>query len=139
MPSPNPQFGSGSGNGSGGVSGGSGEGSAKHSGGEKACCVKSSSIESDGILSNLLARGLLSNILGASDQACATLSLIESLNLLGFSEKKDGSHSCTQTSAKCEGKNVCSPPLSSSPVDLIVVVLTGVCSVPLTRDSDSVR
>lgn len=70
--------------------------------GEKACCVQSSSI-SEG--TNLLTRGLISNLLGASDQACATTSVIETLNLLGFSEHKDGNHSCLGTPARChEGR-----------------------------------
>lgn len=70
--------------------------------GEKACCVSSSTIES-----STLARGLITNLLGASDQACATTSLIEKLNLLGFSEQKNGNHECTETSAKCHGDVVC--------------------------------
>lgn len=78
--------------------------------GEKACCVSSSTIES-----STLARGLITNLLGASDQACATTALIEKLNLLGFSEQKNGNHECTETSAKCHGDVVCffSPSLSS--------------------------
>lgn len=70
--------------------------------GEKACCVSSSTIKSSD-----LARGLINNLLGASDQACATVSLIEKLNLLGFSETKNGNHECTETSAKCHGDVVC--------------------------------
>ena len=59
------------------------QGENKHGGGEKACCLNKSEIESDGILSGLLTRGLLTDVLGTSDQACAKFSLIENLNILG--------------------------------------------------------
>lgn len=55
----------------------------KHDGGTKACCLNKSTIEADGILSGLLSRGLLSDVLGSSDQACAKWHLIENLNILG--------------------------------------------------------
>lgn len=53
------------------------------SGGHVACCMQKSDIEADGIAAGLLTRGLLSSVLGSSDQACAQWSLIENLNLLG--------------------------------------------------------
>ena len=52
-------------------------------GGKTACCLNKSDIEADGILSGVLTRGLLTDVLGSSDQACAKWELIENLNLLG--------------------------------------------------------
>lgn len=52
-------------------------------GGVNACCLNKSTIKSDGILTGLLTRGVLKNILGTSDQACAEFSVIENLNILG--------------------------------------------------------
>lgn len=48
-----------------------------------ACCLNKSTIQSNGILTGLLTRGALKNILGTSDQACAEFHLIENLNVLG--------------------------------------------------------
>ena len=59
------------------------QGHHQHGGGAKACCLNKSTIESDGILSGLLTRGLLTDVLGSSDQACAKFELIENLNILG--------------------------------------------------------
>ena len=52
-------------------------------GGKTACCLNKSDIQADGILSGVLTRGLLTDVLGSSDQACAKWDLIENLNLLG--------------------------------------------------------
>ena len=59
------------------------QGQNQKSGGEKACCLNKSEIKADGILSGLLTKGLLHDVLGSSDQACAKFSLIENLNILG--------------------------------------------------------
>merc|ERR1712187_522751 len=59
----------------------------QHGGGVKACCLNKSTIQADGILSGLLTRGALKNILGSSDQACAEFHLIENLNILGFTKQ----------------------------------------------------
>lgn len=48
------------------------------------CCINKSDIKGDGVLDNLLARGLISNLLGASDQACAKTELIGEINILGM-------------------------------------------------------
>lgn len=53
-------------------------------GGKVTCCVNKSDIEGDGVLDNLLSRGLLTDVLGASDQACAHTDLIGEVNLLGM-------------------------------------------------------
>ena len=52
-------------------------------GGKTACCLNKSDIQADGILSGVLTRGLLTDVLGSSDQACAKWDLIENLNLIG--------------------------------------------------------
>ena len=52
-------------------------------GGHVACCIQKSDIHADGIASGLLTKGLLTDVLGSSDQACAKWDLIENLNLLG--------------------------------------------------------
>lgn len=53
-------------------------------GGHMACCLSDSEIKADGIASGLLTRGLLTDVLGSSDQSCAKFELIENLNLLGM-------------------------------------------------------
>lgn len=53
-------------------------------GGHMACCLNESEIKADGITSSLLTRGLLTDVLGSSDQSCAKWELIENLNLLGM-------------------------------------------------------
>lgn len=53
------------------------------SGGHVACCMQKSDVKADGIASGLLTKGLLVDVLGSSDQACAKWELIENLNLLG--------------------------------------------------------
>lgn len=53
------------------------------SGGHVACCMQKSDVQADGIASGLLTKGLLTDVLGSSDQACAKWHLIENLNLLG--------------------------------------------------------
>lgn len=52
-------------------------------GGKVTCCINKSDIQGDGVLDNLLSRGLLTDVLGASDQACAHTDLIGEINLLG--------------------------------------------------------
>ena len=51
--------------------------------GKVACCNPKKDISGDGVLGNLLAEGLLNNLLGTGDSACASQSLIKNLNLLG--------------------------------------------------------
>lgn len=83
----------------------------KQSGGEQACCIHSASVHTDGLLSGLLAKGVLKNILGSSDQTCAKLTLIENLNLLGFTKQgQNGAGSCSHTKAKCDDEKVCFVP-----------------------------
>ena len=55
----------------------------KCEGGKTACCLSKSDVHADGILSGVLTKGLLHDVLGSSDQACAKWDLIENLNLLG--------------------------------------------------------
>lgn len=92
--------------------GNSGAPGAHHqSGGEQACCVNSESVHADGVLSGLLAQGLLKDVLGSSGQTCAKLTLIENLNLLGFTKQgQNGAGSCSQTKAKCDDEKVCFVP-----------------------------
>ncbi|CRG82970.1 Serine/threonine-protein kinase TOR1 [Talaromyces islandicus] len=66
-----------------------------------ACCKNTEEIKGDGILGNLLAKGALNNLLGVGDSACAKTSLIENLNILGFTEKGSEGVSCTGTPAYC--------------------------------------
>lgn len=83
-------------------------GDLEQSGGEQACCIHSSSVHADGLLSGLLTQGLLKNILGSSDQTCAKLTLIENFNLLGFTKQgPNGAGSCKETKAKCDDEKVC--------------------------------
>jgi hypothetical protein len=52
--------------------------------GSISCCDSKEEISSDGILGGLLAGGLLNGLLGNSNSACASTSLIDELNLLGM-------------------------------------------------------
>lgn len=52
-------------------------------GAQVSCCINKSDIKGEGVLDNLLARGLISNLIGASDQACAKTELIGEINILG--------------------------------------------------------
>ncbi|KAH8689876.1 hypothetical protein BGW36DRAFT_432842 [Talaromyces proteolyticus] len=73
-------------------------------GGEIACCVNNEEINGDGILGNLLQKGaLLQNVLGTQDSACAKTSLIENLNLLGFTVEGSDGPSCSSQTACCSG------------------------------------
>lgn len=56
----------------------------QYPGSEIACCKNKEDITADGILGNILAKGLLNNVLGVGDSACAKFSLIENLNILGM-------------------------------------------------------
>merc|ERR1712187_590071 len=64
-------------------------------------CLNKSDIHADGILSGVLTRGLLTDVLGASDQACAKWDLIENLNLLGFTKQGQNGQSCKSITACC--------------------------------------
>lgn len=70
-------------------------------GGKVTCCVNKSDVQGDGILDNLLSRGLLTDVLGASDQACAHTDLIGELNLLGFTKGQDENTSCSGATYCC--------------------------------------
>ncbi|OJJ81519.1 uncharacterized protein ASPGLDRAFT_37842 [Aspergillus glaucus CBS 516.65] len=77
-------------------------------GGHLACCLEHSDIHADGFLSGLLTEGLLTPIIGSQEQSCAKFSLIENLNILGFTKKGDDSPSCKSITACCpEGKGSC--------------------------------
>ncbi|KAH8689878.1 hypothetical protein BGW36DRAFT_432844 [Talaromyces proteolyticus] len=73
-------------------------------GGEVACCINNEEINGDGVLGNLLQKGLLlNNVLGTQDSACAKTSLIENLNLLGFTQEGSDGPSCSASTACCSG------------------------------------
>lgn len=55
----------------------------QYPGSEIACCKNKEELKADGVLGNILAKGLLNNVLGVGDSACAKFSLIENLNILG--------------------------------------------------------
>ncbi|KAJ5277537.1 Spore-wall fungal hydrophobin dewA [Penicillium chrysogenum] len=69
--------------------------------GKVACCNPKKDISGDGIIGNLLAEGLLNNLLGVGDSACASQSLIKNLNLLGFTEEGQEGTTCKNTIACC--------------------------------------
>ncbi|OKL58011.1 hypothetical protein UA08_06806 [Talaromyces atroroseus] len=79
------------------------EAKAKCPGGEIACCQNYEDIEGDGVLGNLLAKGLLNNLLGVGDSACAKTTLIDNLNILGFTTEDDNGVTCVSTTACCSG------------------------------------
>lgn len=108
----------------------------KQSGGEQACCINSASVHTDGLLSGLLAKGVLKNILGSSDQTCAKLTLIENLNLLGFTKQgQNGAGSCSQQKAKCDDEKVSFVPSFPSPLGLGGRRHANGYSAPPTRNS----
>ncbi|KAJ5520694.1 Hydrophobin [Penicillium fimorum] len=69
--------------------------------GKVACCNPKKDIEGNGVLGNLLAEGLLNNLLGVGDSACASQSLIKNLNLLGFTTEGQEGTTCKNTIACC--------------------------------------
>ncbi|KAJ5816988.1 hypothetical protein N7447_009221 [Penicillium robsamsonii] len=69
--------------------------------GKVACCNPKKDISGDGIIGNLLAEGLLNNLLGVGDSACASQSLIKNLNILGFTEEGTEGTTCKNTIACC--------------------------------------
>ncbi|KAJ5277538.1 Spore-wall fungal hydrophobin dewA [Penicillium chrysogenum] len=69
--------------------------------GKVACCNPKKDISGEGVLGNLLAEGLLNNLLGVGDSACASQSLIKNLNLLGFTEEGQEGTTCKNTIACC--------------------------------------
>ncbi|QKX59816.1 uncharacterized protein TRUGW13939_06958 [Talaromyces rugulosus] len=74
--------------------------------GEVACCINKEEVEGNGVLGNLLQKGLLlNNVLGTQDSACAKTSLIENLNLLGFTVEGNNGPSCKSSTACCTGDN----------------------------------
>ncbi|KAJ5154026.1 uncharacterized protein N7500_009465 [Penicillium coprophilum] len=75
--------------------------------GEVACCNPKKDISGDGVLGNLLAEGLLNNLLGVGDSACASQSLIKNLNLLGFTEEGQEGTTCKNTVACCPAGEDC--------------------------------
>merc|ERR1712187_726604 len=80
----------------------------KCEGGKTACCLNKSDVQADGILSGVLTKGLLHDVLGSSDQACAKWDLIENLNLLGFTKQGQNGQSCKSVTACCpEGEGSC--------------------------------
>ncbi|ODM15983.1 hypothetical protein SI65_08417 [Aspergillus cristatus] len=77
-------------------------------GGQLACCLEHSDIHADGFLSGLLTEGLLTPIIGSQEQSCAKFSLIENLNILGFTTKKDDDKpSCKSITACCPDGQSC--------------------------------
>ncbi|KAH8689877.1 hypothetical protein BGW36DRAFT_389875 [Talaromyces proteolyticus] len=82
----------------------------KYPGSEIACCKNKEDINADGILGNLLQKGLaLQNLLGTQDSACAKTSLIENLNILGFTKEGADGVSCSGTTAYCPEDGDCKP------------------------------
>ncbi|CRG82971.1 hypothetical protein PISL3812_00318 [Talaromyces islandicus] len=71
--------------------------------GEVACCQNTEVLKADGVLGNLLGKGLLNNLIGTGDSSCAKTSLIENLNILGFTEKGKEGVQCSSTTACCSG------------------------------------
>ncbi|KAJ5154021.1 uncharacterized protein N7500_009460 [Penicillium coprophilum] len=76
--------------------------------GKVACCNPKKDIHGDGIIGNLLAEGLLNNLLGVGDSACASQSLIKNLNILGFTEEGNEGTTCKNTIACCPTGEDCS-------------------------------
>jgi hypothetical protein len=54
------------------------------SSGDIACCDSKESLEANGILGNLLAKGALNGLLGNDNAACAKTSAIDDLGILGM-------------------------------------------------------
>ncbi|KAJ5545475.1 hypothetical protein N7535_006139 [Penicillium sp. DV-2018c] len=72
------------------------------------CCNSAEEIKADGILGNLLAGGLLNGLLGNSNSACASTSLIDELNLLAQVKNTKTGPVCKNIIACCpEGTKEC--------------------------------
>ncbi|KAJ5458381.1 hypothetical protein N7475_009769 [Penicillium sp. IBT 31633x] len=75
--------------------------------GKVSCCNPKKDISGDGILGNLLAEGLLNNVIGTGDSACVSTSLIKNLNILGFTEEGQEGVTCKNTIACCPAGKDC--------------------------------
>ncbi|KAJ5139319.1 uncharacterized protein N7515_004167 [Penicillium bovifimosum] len=76
--------------------------------GSISCCDSTENISADGILGNLLAGGLLNGLLGNSNSACASTSLIDELNLLAQVKNTKTGPVCKNIIACCpEGTKEC--------------------------------
>ncbi|OQE34568.1 hypothetical protein PENCOP_c017G04279 [Penicillium coprophilum] len=75
--------------------------------GTVSCCNPKKDISGQGILGNLLAEGLLNNLIGTGDSACTSVSLIKNLNILGITNEGNEGTTCTNTIACCPAGEEC--------------------------------
>ncbi|KAJ5520700.1 Hydrophobin [Penicillium fimorum] len=75
--------------------------------GTVSCCNPKKDISGQGVLGNLLAEGLLNNLLGTGDSACTSVSLIKNLNILGITNEGQEGTTCTNTIACCPAGKDC--------------------------------
>ncbi|KAJ5372055.1 hypothetical protein N7517_004061 [Penicillium concentricum] len=75
--------------------------------GKVSCCNPKKDISGNGVLGNLLAEGLLNNLIGVGDSACVSQSLIKNLNILGFVEEGQEGATCKNTIACCPTGKEC--------------------------------
>ncbi|KAJ5372033.1 Hydrophobin [Penicillium concentricum] len=75
--------------------------------GTVSCCNPKKEISGQGVLGNLLAEGLLNNLIGTGDSACTSVSLIKNLNILGFTNEGQEGTTCSNTIACCPAGKDC--------------------------------
>ncbi|KXG46794.1 Hydrophobin [Penicillium griseofulvum] len=75
--------------------------------GEVSCCNPKKEISGNGVLGNLLAEGLLNNLIGTGDSACTSVSLIKNLNILGITKEAQEGTTCTSVIACCPAGQDC--------------------------------
>ncbi|KAJ5458382.1 Hydrophobin [Penicillium sp. IBT 31633x] len=75
--------------------------------GTVSCCNPKKDISGDGVLGNLLAEGLLNNLLGTGDSACVSTSLIKNLNILGITNEGQEGTTCQNVIACCPAGGPC--------------------------------
>ncbi|KAJ5475847.1 hypothetical protein N7475_001576 [Penicillium sp. IBT 31633x] len=69
--------------------------------GDISCCNPKEELKADGILGNLLAGGILKGLLGTSNSACASTSLIDNLSILSIVKEGDSGTTCKNVIACC--------------------------------------
>ncbi|KAL4888332.1 hypothetical protein BDV59DRAFT_206248 [Aspergillus ambiguus] len=68
---------------------------------EVACCFNKHTNEGKGILGNVLGEGLVHNLLGNPDSACAPFNVLADLDILAITKKNTRGTTCKNTIACC--------------------------------------
>ncbi|KAL4888334.1 hypothetical protein BDV59DRAFT_206249 [Aspergillus ambiguus] len=71
------------------------------------CCFNVHENQGSGLIGNLLGEGLVHNLVGNTDSACAPFNLLSDINLLALTKKEDHGTVCKNTIACCPNGGEC--------------------------------